>query len=114
EPFRINGHSGLVLAIAENKRCVALLLDGIEAEGGTEHLPALRRALALGPDVIFFLTDAADLRAEQIQAVTSLNRGRTVIHAVELGSARGRRGEDGLYALAQRNHGCFKWARTAP
>jgi hypothetical protein len=106
--LRIHANSGLVLATSENKRCAAALLEGIPAEGGTEHVQALREALALGPEVIFFLTDAADLRAEQIRAITSLNRGRCIIHAVELGRAFAGSGDPPLYALAQENQGCYK------
>jgi hypothetical protein len=112
--LRINGCSGLVYATSENKRFVALLLEEIPAEGGTEHVRALRQALALGPEVIFFLTDAADLRAEQIQAVTSLNRGRCVIHAIELGRGSASSGELPLYALARLNQGCYKSFSGAP
>jgi len=114
EPLRIYGQSGLTFATPENKRCVALLLEGIQAEGGTEHVPALKRALALGPDVIFFLTDAADLRAEQIRAITCLNHGRSTIHAIELGRASEVRGDLPLYALAQENQGCYKSVPPGP
>ena len=106
-PLRMNGHSGLVFATSDNKRCAASLLEGIPAEGGTEHVQALREALALGPEVIFFLTDAADLRAEQIRAITSLNRGRCIIHAVELGRTSAMSGDPPLYALAHENQGCY-------
>jgi hypothetical protein len=107
-PLRINGQSGLVMATPDNKRCVAALLEGMEAEGSTEHFAALRRALALGPDVIFFLTDADNLRADHIRAITSLNHGRSVIHAIELGRPSGAHGDLLLYALAQDNRGCYK------
>jgi hypothetical protein len=108
EPLRLNGDSGLVFATPENKRRVAALLQEMEAEGSTEHLPALRRALALGPDVIFFLTDADDLRAEQIRSITSLNRGRTVIHTIGLGRPFPAAGDVPLYVLAQDNGGRCK------
>jgi hypothetical protein len=106
--LRINGHSGLVSATSDNKRCVASLLEEIPAEGGTEHLQAVRQALALRPDVIYFLTDAADLRAEQIRAITALNHGRCVIHTIELGRAPGGSSDSPLAALARENQGCYK------
>jgi hypothetical protein len=114
EPLRINGESGLVLATPENKRCVALLLAGMEAEGSTQHLPALRRALALGPDVIFFLTDADDLRTEHIRAITSLNHGRSIIHAIDLGRPLGAYGDLPLYALALDNGGRYQSVPLGP
>ena len=77
-------------------------------------MQALRQALALGPEVIFFLTDAAELRADQIRAVTSLNHGRCVIHAIELGRASGVSGDLALYALARENQGHYKAFNGAP
>jgi hypothetical protein len=114
EPLRINGESGLVFATPENRRSVALALEGMEAEGSTEHLPALRRALALGPEVIFFLTDADDLRAEHLRAITSLNHGRTVIHTIELGRASRAKGDVPLDALAQANGGRYQSVPLSP
>ena len=114
EPLRINGESGLVSATPENKRCVALFLEDMEAEGSTDHLPALRRALALGPDVIFFLTDADDLRSEQIRAITSLNHGRSIIHAIDLGRPLGAHGGLPLYALALDNGGRYQSVPIGP
>jgi hypothetical protein len=113
-PLRINGQSGLVFATTDNKRCVAQLLEELSAEGSTEHLPALKRALALRPDVIFFLTDAADLRLEQVQTVTALNHGRSVIHAIELGRRARADGDPPLSALAQENQGHYKSVPFGP
>src|SRR5206468_2797235 len=70
-------------AIADAERA----LDALEAEGGDEHGRALCRALALAPDVIYFLTDADDLKPEEVAEVTRLNRQRVAIHAVCLSAA---------------------------
>ena len=106
EPLRIDGRSDLVLATGEHKKRVAELLGDLYAEGGTSHLPALMRAISLKPEVIFFLTDADDLRPEQLRAVAMSNRERSVIHAVELG---GRRRQDNLLRkLAEENHGVYR------
>jgi hypothetical protein len=109
-PLPIDGHSGLALATAEHKRRVARLLGEIHAEGGTDHLTALKRALALGPDVIYFLTDAEDLRLEDIRAIAFLNHGRAVIHAIGLG----RRGGLPLGALARENRGIYRGVLLEP
>ncbi len=58
EPLRLSGKSSLVPATPDNIQQAARLLDAMEPEGGTEHLPALQQAIRLRPDVIFFLTDA--------------------------------------------------------
>lgn len=108
EPLRVNGQSGLVFATPENKRCVSCLLEELQAEGGTDHVTALRRALSLGPEVIYFLTDSADLRVDQIRAITSMNHGRSIIHAIELGRAFGTPGDLPLSVLARQNQGRYK------
>ncbi len=52
------GHRGLMPATAANRERVLAQLAGITPDGGTDHLTALNAALALKPEVIFFLTDA--------------------------------------------------------
>ncbi len=108
-PLCIHGQSGLTFATAENKRCVARLLEQLHAEGGTDHVSALKQALALDPDVIFFLTDADDLRAEEVRKIAFLNHGRSVIHAIGLG-----RGCRVLQALAEENQGLYQSVRLDP
>src|SRR5262249_10950430 len=61
EMFSINNGACLLPATIENKRMVGDFLRLVLAEGGTLPLPALKRALALKPDVIFFLSDAEAL-----------------------------------------------------
>ena len=58
----------------------------IRAGGGTRHLEPLKQALRLAPDVIFFLTDAAEpeLTARQLEEIERANRG-SVIHTIEFG-----------------------------
>jgi len=93
----------------ENIQQVALRLDGLIAEGGTDHWPALRRALALRPDVLFFLTDADDLTAELLRAVAQLNVGRhTVIHTIELNTLHRDRPDMPMHVLARENHGTYR------
>src|SRR5262249_23000898 len=104
EPLLL-GSGGLEPATPEKKRRAASLIEGLDAVGGTEHVPALKRALALRPDVIYFLSDGDDLQAEQVRALTVFNRGRSIIHAIELGHTR-RTGENrSLQILARENHG---------
>jgi hypothetical protein len=106
--LRIHGRTELALATPENIHEAVALLQALYAEGDTEHVAALKLALLLEPEVIFFLTDAAELRPEQVRAVTLLNRGRSVIHAVELASAGSAEGETSLQVLARENSGVYK------
>ncbi len=108
EPLLINGRTEPVSANAKNKRAVAAILQTLFAEGSTEHLPALKLALLWQPDVIYFLTDAADLTAEQIRAVTLFNRGRSTIHAVQIGSAPRLDQQSPLQLLASQNRGVYR------
>ncbi len=108
EPL-LAGQPDLMTASPENRQRVALQLSTLTAEGGTDHLPALRRALALHPDVVFFLTDADDLTAEHLRAVTRFNPGRhTVIHAIELNTRNRDRPDMPMHVLARDNRGTYQ------
>jgi hypothetical protein len=92
-----------------NLQRVVEQLSALLAEGGTDHLPALRRALALHPDVIFFLTDADDLTNDLLRAVARLNPGRhTIIHAIELNSLNLDRPDMPMHILARENGGTYR------
>jgi hypothetical protein len=108
EPLHIEGTANLAPATRRNKQCVEELLDGLRAEGGTDHLSALKRALSLRPEVIFFLTDADDFRSEHIRAITEINHGRAVIHTIELSGSRRTREQSALQILAQENRGSYQ------
>jgi hypothetical protein len=98
----------LVAATAENKRHTAARIESLCAEGGTSHLPALRKALSLAPEVIYFLTDADDLNPQEQQAVTQLNRGRCSLHVIELNTSHRDRPWMPLQELARRNRGTYQ------
>ena len=84
------------------------MLQTLEAAGATNHRAALRRGLDLHPDVLFFLTDADDLKPEVISFITQRNR-RSVIHTIELTRLRSPRPEGGpLAQLARDNHGTYR------
>ena len=53
-----SGRKGLMPATATNKARVQTQLEPVAPLGGTDHMLALREALKLKPEVIFFLTDA--------------------------------------------------------
>jgi Ca-activated chloride channel family protein len=110
EALGVDGRTDLLPATAENVDAAARFLERLRAGGSTDHLPALRKALALQPDVIFLVTDAADLSPEQVRAVTQWNGGRTAIHAIDLG---GRAGGSPLEALALGNRGTYRAVNPA-
>lgn len=78
------GHKGLMAATTTNKARIQAQLNTIEPDGGTDHMAALRAALALKPEVIFFLTDADLMTNGDVNNILS-EAGTTRIQAVEFG-----------------------------
>lgn len=99
---------GLIAATDENRRLIATALQDLLPVGGTKHEHALPLALALQPGVIFFLTDADDLTDAYIHAITAKNRGRSIIHTIELSSANRHRTDTPLQMLARQNRGTYR------
>jgi hypothetical protein len=78
------GRKGLMAATAANKARVQSQLATIAPDGGTDHMTALRTALALKPEVIFFLTDADLMTNGDVNEILA-EVGTTRIQAVEFG-----------------------------
>jgi hypothetical protein len=91
-----------VPAIVE--RAAAHLLK-LEAGGTTNHVAALRRALDLKPDAIYFLTDAGDLQPHEVADITRRNRRRSAIHTLELTRRRSPQQDAPLAQLSRENGG---------
>lgn len=83
----------------------------VSADGGTQHVDALRMALNLGPDVLFFLTDAdssppvRELQRLQDRAV----RGGTTLHAIQFGSGPSRDNGGWIRVFAEGCGGQFRY-----
>lgn len=73
----------------------------VEAIGQTDPRTALRLAVRLQPDIIYFLTDGRVPEAT-VQDVTRANRGRVAIHTFCIGN---RDGESLLKEIARHNGG---------
>ena len=99
----------LLYATDTNKARVSGYLDTVIADGGTEHVPALKMALGLGPDVIFFLTDAEDMSARDVKEITGLNRDRARIHTIEFGTGPDVGESNTLRELASANGGSYRY-----
>lgn len=82
-------------------------LRTLEPAGDSNHLAALRCGLDLHPDVLYFLTDADNLKPEVISAVTQRNRV-SVIHAIELTHRRTSQADGRLAQLARDNRGTYR------
>jgi hypothetical protein len=86
----------------------ALALAGQNPEGSTEHEPAFKEAFALDPDVVFFLTDADDLRPDHVRLVNLLNKGRAIVNTIELGTRNRHRTDMPLQRMARENRGVYQ------
>ena len=97
----------ILFASDENKSLAVNFVERMTAIGGTRHIDALKLALGMSPDVIFFLTDAAEpqLTPAELSDIRRRNRSEATINAIEFGSGPRPRGENFLMRLARENHG---------
>jgi uncharacterized protein YegL len=104
------GNGLAVFATDRNKDLAERFLDKISAQGGTAHEAALRTALKLKPDVIFWLTDADDpkLDDDQIAHLNNFAAG-TVINTIEFGTGPQKEKENFLKKIAEANAGQHKY-----
>ncbi len=84
----------------------------IAAFGATEHESALKMALRMGPDVIFFLTDARIPRLSTVELRQIKDRADAVgatIHCIEFGPEPVASADSFLRELAAQNHGEYRY-----
>jgi len=102
------GNQGLMAATPVNKSRVRTQLDTVVPDGGTDHMLALRAALAIHPEVIFFLTDA-DLMTNTDASEILAEAGKTRIQAVEFGRGAELGGSGPLRRLASSTGGSYRY-----
>jgi hypothetical protein len=94
----------------QSKKLASRFIAGIEARGGTRHMDALKLALGMRPDVMFFLTDALEppLSPSQLKEVARLNgRVGATIHSIHFGSGPAVGGVNFLHRLAEQSGGRY-------
>lgn len=96
--------SGMVPATSAHMALAIGSLEDLSAAGATDHPAALRRALALRPDVLFWMTDADDLRESDLPVLRRANQSGAILHVVELTRQTDDRSASTLTRLAQ-DHG---------
>ena len=109
--FNPTGTPGrLAFATDQNRQRAIRFIESIAAEGGTDHEEALKLAIRLQPDVIFFLTDADDpkLTPAQLEKIRRLAAGIR-INAIEFGSGPKPAGASFLAELARQNSGGYAY-----
>jgi hypothetical protein len=111
EPYFLLAPEQLFPARPDIIERLILAANALDAQGKTNHVKALRRALFLRPDVIYLVTDGGgpeDMSPRDIQEITALDGGKTAIHVIELVSRGGPRLDDPLFLLASNNGGTFQ------
>jgi len=106
----------LVFASPMEKQEARRYIESIVSTGGTQHYGALREAVAISPDVIFFLTDGEshdDLTPVQLEEIERANNrlGRGVqINVIQFGGGGfAERPSSRLRQLAEENHGGYEF-----
>jgi hypothetical protein len=117
-PYRgsLSRTRGLIFATDTEKQSAQTYIKGVEGSGGTEHLPALKLALNLSAEVVFFLTDAADpgLSSSTIDELADRALGRgTTIHSIEFGTGPSPGIERWIEKLAVRTGGKYRYVDVA-
>lgn len=102
----------MFFATDSDKRRATNFVRTMPGDGGTAHFPALRQALAMSPEVLFFLTDADDPSLTQTQLHEIRERAelsRTTIHAVQFNSGPASNDGTWIRVLAEMNRGTYKY-----
>ncbi len=108
--YRGSRGAGLAFATDDEKKTATRFVESIAGEGGTDHLNALRKALAFGPDVVFLLTDAeGGFNFADLSAIRSWNTGGSVINAIEFGIGRKSGDDYSLQRVAEQSGGQYTY-----
>jgi hypothetical protein len=102
------GNQGLMPASAANKGRVETQLQTVGPDGGTDHMLALRTALGLRPEVVFFLTDADLMTNNDVNEILA-EAGGMRIQAVEFGRGTDLGMETPLRRLATTTGGAYRY-----
>ena len=102
---------GLMFATEIHRNRARQFIRGVQPDSGTNHLDAVMLALRYNPDVMFFLTDAADpeLSAADLNLIAKRNNGKTQIHTVEFGIGADLGIDNFLKKLARQNRGSHSY-----
>jgi hypothetical protein len=106
EPLE-NPSKRLVSAIDAHKEQFFEFLDTVVARGGTRPEAAMRRALAMEPDLIYLLSDGVDFRPSLFQRLDEWNKQRRVrIYTI---AYLDQTGSELLERIAREHNGEFKF-----
>ena len=103
--FELTSQADLIAATPEKRKRAIRWVRDHYAGAGTQPQEAFRRALAMQPDVIFFLTDG-EIPEETRAIAQEQNKHKTVVHTIGFQS---RDGEEILEGIAHDNHGRYRF-----
>lgn len=105
--FNPSGQPGkLAFGNQRNKALAARFVRSVTADGATRHEEALKLAIRLQPDVIFFLTDADEPKLSPGQLADIHRRaGGITINAIQFGFGPRPSSDNFLVRLARQNGG---------
>ncbi|TWT32928.1 vWA domain-containing protein [Blastopirellula retiformator] len=109
----LGGTPRLMFADDQGKALAQQFVGSIAATGGTDHLKALHMALAMNPDVLFFLTDADGAPSEQEMADIRRRNRSAVINTIEFGVGPWDGRRNFLVRLAEENGGQHVYVDTS-
>ena len=106
-----NKAASMVWATSINKTVAGQYIRSVSPDGGTAHMPALKKALSYRPEHIFLLTDADEpkLSAADLKEIKSLARSRTQIHCIEFGKGGQLETDNFLMKLARQTGGTYRY-----
>jgi hypothetical protein len=106
-----NKPAGMMWGTDINKTLAGQYIRSVAPDGGTDHMPALKKALSYRPEHIFFLTDAElpRLSAKDLDELKSISRGRTQIHCIEFGKGAQLKSDNFLKRLTRQNGGTYRY-----
>lgn len=103
------GEAKMLPATEANKLLARKYLQSVQPDGGTVHVPPLKAAIGLEPDVIFFLTDADMMTMAQVRDITAANRKRAKIHTIQFDVGPDLNEDTPLRHLARLNDGGYRY-----
>jgi hypothetical protein len=108
------GRKRIAFASDRNKQLAANFVGGITADGGTDRMIALREAIAMSPNVIFFLTDADDpMSANELGEIARINRrAGAAICVIEFGRKPAPMKDNFLMQIARESGGQYGYVDT--
>lgn len=102
----------LLTGTQQSKDTARRFVRDTSAVGGTRHVDALRMGLAMGPDVVFFLTDA-DFPVPSTRELESLQAGASragaTIHTIQFGAGPSRNSGGWIRQLAEATLGKYRY-----